>query len=151
MRNSAACTRKQDDLVLRSGRLLKAMSLEYAPLMADLYWTRAVQYYGDKNVRHDSQLRFAVAAAGCDDDARSQLDSGLSVRFDVFERSPRRSGAGRPEQAIQLSDRGIRANPDYWRFYEDLGFIYYFELAGLRRRRRMRFWKAAKIRGADRG
>ena len=24
--------------------------------------------------------------------------------------------------------RGIQENPEYWRFYEDLGFIYYFEL-----------------------
>ena len=28
------------------GPMLKAISLEYAPLMADLYWTRVVQYYG---------------------------------------------------------------------------------------------------------
>jgi tetratricopeptide (TPR) repeat protein len=38
------------------------------------------------------------------------------------------SGAGRPDLAIQLIERGIRENPDYWRFYEDLGFIYYFDL-----------------------
>ena len=37
--------------MLRSGKLVKAMSLEYAPLMADIYWTRVVQYYGDKHVR----------------------------------------------------------------------------------------------------
>jgi len=27
-----------------------------------------------------------------------------------------------------LLQRGIRANPEYWRFYEDLGAIYYFDL-----------------------
>ena len=27
-----------------------------------------------------------------------------------------------------MIQRGIQANPEYWRFYEDLGFIYYFEL-----------------------
>ena len=30
--------------------------------------------------------------------------------------------------AIEFLGRGIRENPDYWRFYEDLGFVYYFEL-----------------------
>ena len=58
-----------DDLVLRSGNLLKVMSLEYAPLMADLYWTRVVQYYGDKCGAARLEFRTVVAATGCDDDA----------------------------------------------------------------------------------
>ena len=49
----AAMHQERDELVLRSGKLVKAMSLEYAPLMADIYWTRVVQYYGDKRARHD--------------------------------------------------------------------------------------------------
>jgi hypothetical protein len=32
-------------------------------------------------------------------------------------------GAGRPGRAIHLLDRGIVANPNYWRLCEDLGFI----------------------------
>jgi len=38
-----AFDQERDELVLRSGKLVRAMSLEYAPLMADIYWTRAVQ------------------------------------------------------------------------------------------------------------
>jgi tetratricopeptide (TPR) repeat protein len=102
--------READDLTLRSGKLLKAMSLEYAPLMADLYWTRVVQYYGDKAVRHDPNLLVAYR---------------FGSMF-LSENAPR--GAGRPDLAIQLVERGIQANPEYWRFYEDLGFIYYFQL-----------------------
>jgi hypothetical protein len=33
-----------------------------------------------------------------------------------------------PERAIQLMEFGIRDNPDEWRLYYDLGFIYYTEL-----------------------
>ena len=29
--------KEQDEVLLRSGKLMKAMSLEYAPLMADIY------------------------------------------------------------------------------------------------------------------
>ncbi|HZC65037.1 MAG TPA: hypothetical protein VE545_00570, partial [Candidatus Dormibacteraeota bacterium] len=36
-------------------------------------------------------------------------------------------GAGRPDQAVALLQRGIQENPDYWRFYEDLGFVYYMD------------------------
>jgi tetratricopeptide (TPR) repeat protein len=116
-----------DDLVLRSGKLLKVMSLEYAPLMADMYWTHVVQYYGDKSVLHDANLELLWPLL----DVTTTLDPNLLVAYRfgsmfLSESAPR--GAGRPDLAIQLIQRGIQANPDHWRFYEDLGFIYYFEL-----------------------
>jgi tetratricopeptide (TPR) repeat protein len=116
-----------DDLVLRSGNLLKVLSLEYAPLMADLYWTRVVQYYGDKAVRHDSNFELLWPLL----DVTTTLDPNLLVAYrfgSMFLSESAPQGAGRPDLAIQLIQRGIQANPEYWRFYEDLGFIYYFEL-----------------------
>ena len=122
----AALHQEQDELVLRSGKLFKAMSLEYAPLMADIYWTRVVQYYGDKRARHDSNFDLLWPLL----DVTTTLDPNLLVAYRfgstfLSERSPR--GAGHPEFGIELLERGIRANPDYWRLYEDLGFIYYFD------------------------
>jgi len=118
---------EKDDLVLRSGPMLKAISLEYAPLMADLYWTRVVQYYGDKHVRHDENFEVLWPLL----DVTTTLDPNLLVAYrfgSMFLSEGPPSGAGRPDLAIELIRRGIRANPEYWRFYEDLGFIYYFEL-----------------------
>jgi tetratricopeptide (TPR) repeat protein len=122
-----AMHQEADDLVLRSGKVLKVMSLEYAPLLADLYWTRVVQYYGDKAVRHDANLELLWPLL----DVTTTLDPNLLVAYRfgsmfLSESAPR--GAGRPDLAIELIQRGIHANPDYWRFYQDLGFIYYFEL-----------------------
>src|SRR5208337_1690877 len=37
---------QKDDLLLRSPSAIKKMSLGYDSLLADIYWTRAVQYYG---------------------------------------------------------------------------------------------------------
>jgi tetratricopeptide (TPR) repeat protein len=116
-----------DELVLRSGKLLKVMSLEYGPLMADMYWTRVVQYYGDKAVRHDANLELLWPLL----DVTTTLDDHLLVAYRfgsmfLSESAPR--GAGRPDLAIELIQRGIKANPEYWRFYQDLGFIYYFEV-----------------------
>jgi hypothetical protein len=122
-----ALHQEKDDLVLRSGPMLKAISLEYAPLMADLYWTRVVQYYGDKNVRHDANFELLWPLL----DVTTTLDPNLLVAYrfgSMFLSEGPPSGAGRPDLAIELIYRGIRANPEYWRFYEDLGFIYYFEL-----------------------
>jgi hypothetical protein len=128
----AATHREQDDLVLRSGPLLKAMSLEYAPLIADLYWTRAVQYYGNKHASHQANIELLWPLL----DVTTTLDPNLIIAYrfgSVFLSQPPPSGAGRPELGIELLQRGIRANPQYWRFYEDLGFIYYFELNDYRR------------------
>jgi tetratricopeptide (TPR) repeat protein len=123
----AALHQERDELVLRSGKLLKAMSLEYAPLMADIYWTRVVQYYGDKRAKHDPNFELLWPVL----DVTTTLDPNLLVAYrfgSTFLSEPSPRGAGQPERGIELLERGIKANPDYWRFYEDLGFIYYFEL-----------------------
>jgi hypothetical protein len=103
------------------------MSLEYTPLMADIYWTRVVQYYGDKRARHDANFELLWPLL----DVTTTLDPDLLVAYrfgSTFLSEPSPRGAGHPELGIELLQRGIKANPDYWRFYEDLGFIYYFEL-----------------------
>jgi hypothetical protein len=118
---------EQDDLVLRSGPLLKAMSLEYAPLIADLYWTRAVQYYGDKQAHDDPNIELLWPLL----DVTTTLDPHLIVAYrfgSMFLSEPPPQGAGAPQRGIELLQRGIRANPEFWRFYEDLGFVYYFDL-----------------------
>jgi hypothetical protein len=122
-----ALHQERDELVLRSGKLVKAMSLEYAPLMADIYWTRVVQYYGDKRAKHDANYELLWPLL----DVTTTLDPNLLVAYrfgSTFLSEPSPRGAGRPELGIELLERGIKANPEYWRFYEDLGFIYYFEL-----------------------
>ncbi len=123
----AALHQERDELMLRSGKLVKAMSLEYAPLMADIYWTRVVQYYGEKRTRHDPNFELLWPLL----DLTTTLDPNLLVAYrfgSTFLSEPSPRGAGHPELGIALLERGIKANPDYWRFYEDLGFIYYFEL-----------------------
>jgi tetratricopeptide (TPR) repeat protein len=122
-----ALHQEQDDLILRSGPMLKVMSLEYAPLMADLYWTRVVQYYGDKHAREDADIQLLWPLL----DVTTTLDPNLLVAYrfgSMFLGEAPPLGAGRPDLAIELTKRGIAANPDYWQLYEDLGFIYYFNL-----------------------
>ena len=52
----AALHQDRNDVLLTSPKLLKVLSLEYAPLLADVYWTRAVQYYGEKHRLHKENL-----------------------------------------------------------------------------------------------
>jgi tetratricopeptide (TPR) repeat protein len=131
-RQRASLSQERDAVLLSSGKLMKVMSLEYAPLVADFYWTRAVQFYGNKHMRGDANLELLWPLL----DVTTTLDPNLlpAYRFGaVFlsQRAP--SGAGRPDLAVQLIQRGIQANPDYWRLYEDLGFVYYFDLKDYRK------------------
>ena len=123
----AALSEDRDYLLLSSPKLIKAVSLEYAPLMADLYWTRVVQFYGNKHVRGDANLEQLWPLL----DITTTLDPNLIVAYRfgaIFLSQPAPGGAGRPDLAVRLMQRGIQANPDYWRLYEDLGFIYYMDL-----------------------
>jgi hypothetical protein len=142
----ASLHQEADDLVLRSGPMLKMISLEYAPLLADLYWTRIVQYFGDKRARHDPNLDLLWPLL----DVTTTLDPNLIAAYHfggmfLSDAPPR--GAGKPELGIELLRRGIRANPGYWRFYEDLGFIYYFDLRDYPRAAAA-FLEGSKIPGA---
>jgi tetratricopeptide (TPR) repeat protein len=53
----------------------------------------------------------------------------IAYRFGAIfltEKPPR--GAGKPDEALRLLRKGIVANPDYWRLWQDVGFIYYWDL-----------------------
>src|SRR5258708_21627092 len=115
-----------DELTLRSPGVMKKLSLEYAPLMGAIYWTRAVQYYGQKHHLGDQNLELLWPLL----DISSTLDPNLIVAYRfgatfLSDAPPR--GAGEPEKAVELLERGIKANPEYWRFYQDLGDVYYFD------------------------
>ena len=123
----ASITEERDEVLLRSPKLVKAMSLEYAPLLADIYWTRVVQYYGNKHLRGQANLDLLWPLL----DISTALDPNLVIAYRfgaMFLSQAAPGGAGRPDLAVQLIQRGIQANPEYWRLYEDLGFVYYFDL-----------------------
>jgi tetratricopeptide (TPR) repeat protein len=123
----AALHEERDEMLLRSGKLVKLLSLEYSPLMANLYWTRVVQYYGEKQRTHDPNLEELWPLL----DATTTIDPQLLIPYrfgSTFLSEPKPRGAGRPDLAVRLIERGIKENPEYWRFYQDLGNIYYFDL-----------------------
>jgi tetratricopeptide (TPR) repeat protein len=117
---------ESDELTLRSPAVMKRLSLEYAPLLGAIYWTRAVQYFGGKHQEHNSNLEQLWPLL----DIATTLDPNLTVAYHfgatfLSDAAPR--GAGQPDKAVALLERGIQANPDHWRFYQDLGNVYYFD------------------------
>lgn len=129
---AATATEVQPVVYVSSGETLRRFSLGYEGLLADLYWTRAVQYFGRERLAGNSRfgqldvlLRTAVS-----------LDPHLLVAYRfgaIFLAENPPSGAGQPEAALALIRRGIAANPGYWRLWQDLGFIYYWDLKDYKR------------------
>lgn len=117
----------QEVLYIRSPRALKAMSLGYTGLLADLYWTRAVQYFGYQHLRGSSDLHLLAPLL----EIATQLDPKLFPAYQFgsnFLAPMPPNGAGEPARAIALAEFGIRNNPNNWKLYYGLGFIYYLEL-----------------------
>ena len=117
---------ESEELMMRSGSMVKHMSLEYAPLTAAIYWTRAVQYFGEKHFLHDRNLELLWPLL----DITTTLDPHLIPAYRtgaafLSDAPPR--GAGEPDLAVKLLERGIKENPDQWRLYQDLGNVYYFD------------------------
>jgi tetratricopeptide (TPR) repeat protein len=104
------------------------MSLGHEALAADIYWIRAVQYFGRKLIDSDKPL-----SSGASKELRMDLLAPLLnivVTLDPQHIPAYRFGAiFLPERdmaaATTLLERGVRENPNEWRLYQDLGYIYW--------------------------
>jgi hypothetical protein len=118
---------EKEELLLTSGPVLKKLSLGYAPLLADIYWTRAVQYYGGWVGNPDAKFELLWPLL----DVTTTLDPQLIVAYRfgaIFLSEPQPIGEGRPDLGVELVKRGIRENPFEWQLGTDLGFMYFWYL-----------------------
>jgi tetratricopeptide (TPR) repeat protein len=118
---------RDDVLYLSSPKVLKRVSLGYNGLLADIYWTRAVQYFGGRH--HDRAQSYDLLYPLLS--IATHLDPQLVVAYQFgasFLAPAPPDGAGQPERAIQLMEYGIENNPNDWKLYYNLGFVYYTNL-----------------------
>ncbi len=115
-----------DLLYFSSPRAVKAMALGYDGLVADFYWMRAIQYYGRREEASKRPVRYKNLAALFD--ITTTLDPNMLDAYRVgsyFIAEPDPVGAGQPEEALKLLDKGLQAHPQEWRLHYDKGFLYY--------------------------
>jgi tetratricopeptide (TPR) repeat protein len=120
---------ESDLLYFTSPALVKKMALGYEDLIADIYWMRAIQYYGRREEASRRPVRYANLATLLD--ITTTLDPDLIDAYrsgSIFLAEADPLGAGQPEEAIKLLDRGIAALPQEWRLVYDKGFVYYLYL-----------------------
>lgn len=133
-------TEVDDSLYVTSGPALRRMTASLNALASDLYWIRAIQYYGGAKRRLEAEPLMPappplLAATSEYEQLYPLLDIATSLdplftiayRFgSVFlaEEYPR--GPGRPDLAVRLLEKGLSARPDKWEYMQDIGFVHYW-------------------------
>jgi hypothetical protein len=129
----------RESLYLTSGATARRLSVGYSALAADLYWIRAIQHYGDSRLRFN---RAAMNPPQPNGEAQADyellyplldLTTTLDPRFNIayrfgaiFLAEAPPGGAGRPDLAIALLEKGLRERPDKWEYMQDIGFVQYW-------------------------
>jgi hypothetical protein len=116
-----------DMLYVRSPEAMRRLALSYQSLLADVYWIRAVQHYGGTRLSNDPNASYDLLYPLLD------LTTSLDPRFNVaylfgslFLAGPPPGGPGRPDLAIALLEKGLRAQPEKWEFAQAIGFVHYW-------------------------
>lgn len=132
------------DLALQ-GAKLKGFSFGAEGLLADWYWFQSLQYIGGKVIESKEDLNLEDLSNLNPRLLYPYLDNAtdLDSRFmAVYEYGAVVLPAIDLNQAIKFIEKGIRDNPQEWRLYHQLGYIYW---------RQNDFAKAAEIyaKGAE--
>lgn len=117
----------EDVLYIDSPKMVERASLGFRGLMACIYWTRTVQYFGHRHYEHEHTYNELAPLL----EITTALDPQMLPAYEFgasFLAPAPPNGAGEPARAIELMEYGIAHNPDNWHLYYDLGFVYYTEL-----------------------
>ena len=120
---------------LQSAKVADKVFLGYKHLVADVYWIRAVVYYGGRRQKHaDAQEQATEATANYDLlypllDLVTTLDPHFKIAYRfgaVFLADSPPNGPGRTDLAVSLLQRGVERDFGRWEYMEDIGFVYYW-------------------------
>ena len=116
------------DLAINGSRL-KGFALGMEGLIADWYWVRSLQYIGDKMIKSGSDFQniddlsvlnprllypYLETATDLDPHFIAAYSYGAIVLPAID-----------PTKAIAITEKGIANNPNEWRLYQHLGYIYW--------------------------
>jgi tetratricopeptide (TPR) repeat protein len=116
-----------DESLYLNGKTARRISLGFNGLAADWYWMRSLQYVGRKIINDNDVpiddlglLNLKLLAPLLD--TATTLDPEF---LDPYEYAAIVLPAIDVDQAIRITQKGIDANPNAWRLYHHLGYIYW--------------------------
>jgi len=117
-----------DESLYLNAKTARRLSLGFNGLAADWYWMRSLQYVGrkiiavDKNVAIDDLSRLDLKQLAPLLENATTLDPQF---LDPYEYAAVVLPAIDVKEAIRITRKGIDANPNAWRLYQHLGYIYW--------------------------
>ena len=116
-----------DESLYVNGKTARRISLGFNGLAADWYWMRSLQYVGRKIINDNDVplddlglLNLKLLAPLLD--TATTLDPEF---IDPYEYAAIVLPSINVNEAIRITKKGIDANPDAWRLYHHLGYIYW--------------------------
>lgn len=142
---SAADTRQ---LYVTSGETIGRLGLGFDAVLADIYWIRTVQHYGRdrRSLRYEGRYELLAPLV----DITTSLDPHFTTAFvfgALFLAEPLPNGPGQFDHAVAILEKGLRAEPNAWRYAQYLGFLHYWHRND-RQEAARQFRRAAAIPGA---
>jgi hypothetical protein len=133
----------EEETLYLSRRATGRLVFTHRSLAADLYWIRAIQYFGSHTQRAQKlAATFLPPPPALAENAPVSFDllypllditTTLDPRFNIayrfgaiFLSEDYPHGAGRPDQAVALLEKGVRTSPDKWQYWHDIGFVHYW-------------------------
>ena len=112
---------------IQSPGLMRRLALGFNAIWADIYWIRAVQYYGSTSLSDAANKNYDQLYPLLDITTSLDPHFNIAYRFGsilLSESYPH--GPGQTGEALKLLEKGIRESPDKWQYYHDAGFVEYW-------------------------
>jgi tetratricopeptide (TPR) repeat protein len=117
-----------DENLYLNPKTAKRVSLAFGGLAADWYWMRSLQYVGRKIVNAPESMELDSLEKLNLKLLPSLLDTSTTLDpqfMDPYEYAAVVLPAVNVQEAIRITRKGIDANPNAWRLYQHLGYIYW--------------------------
>jgi hypothetical protein len=111
-------------LYIRSPRVGRVLAMNFSTVIADSYWLRTIQHFGGDRLSHRRDRPFELLYPLLDFTTSLDPKFSSAYRFGaMFLSEPPPGGPGRPDQAIRILEKGLRASPGKWQYAHDIGFV----------------------------
>lgn len=135
-------------LYVTSDVVMKRLTVAFQALAADVYWIRAIQHYGGDRLSKGGTGKYELLYPLLDITTTLDPRFTIAYRFGaIFLAEPWPGGPGRPDLAIRLLEKGVRAEPKKWQYLHDIGFVHYWQYRDPRAAAAW-FLRAAEVPGA---
>jgi tetratricopeptide (TPR) repeat protein len=135
-------------LWLQDAATVRRLALGFDNLIADVYWMRAVVYFGRQRLSERQDKNYDLLYPFLDFVTALDPRFTTAYRFGaIFLSEPPPGGPARPDLAIELLKRGAERTPNRWEYLHDVGFVYFWTMRDYTEAAQW-YQRASKIDGA---